>query len=229
MEQKSKNKKRCFLYFLAITAVFCGITLYAAAFPTTMRLLDEKTEELMESGGLSIKFSAFSDFSEISRKIINGAEYIFETVKYNLENKDIIGREISAVVITCAAKFPSDGEKITSGFGNRKDPFSGKADFHRGIDIAALSGSNIYSAWPGKVSGIGYDDINGKYIIIDHSEGFYTKYCHLSDISIELNAFINAGEKIGEAGSTGRSTGSHLHFEVNVGGMNIDPGECLAI
>ena len=71
--------------------------------------------------------------------------------------------------------------------------------------------------------------IYGKYIIMEHSKGFFTKYCHLSEITVKKGDFVLSGSKIGEAGSTGRSTGSHLHFEVIIDGRNIDPKECFEL
>lgn len=228
MKQKQKGKHFIIIKFIVINAVFAGIVLYSASFPSTMGLLDKATSEIFGFFGADIKFSAFSDFSEFSEKILDKAEKILETAKENLNYMKKTDNKISSVLISCAASFPSEGNRVTSEFGEREDPFSGRKDFHKGIDIAAPEGSGVFSAWPGKVYETGFDEISGKYIILVHSEEFHTKYCHLSEIFVKENDIINAGEKIGEAGSTGRSTGSHLHFEVSVCGMLIDPSDCLA-
>ena len=147
----------------------------------------------------------------------------------NIENNYEENGKLPLVVFSCSADFPVETNLITSDFGSRKDPFSGKEDIHTGIDIAAEEGSDVVAAWPGKIMETGFDDIYGNYIIIEHSNDFYTKYCHLSKICVEENEYVLAKEKIGEAGNTGRSTGSHLHFEVMVDGVKIDPMECFEL
>ena len=74
-----------------------------------------------------------------------------------------------------------------------------------------------------------FDEIYGNYIVVEHSDGFLTKYCHLSKITANENDYVFANDKIGEVGSTGRSTGNHLHFEVIIEGRKIDPMECFDI
>lgn len=229
MERKHKKNNHLFIKLIFVIAFFCGTLVFSASFPTTMRLFDERITEIIELFSPDYKFSAFSDYSEFSNRVINRAGHVFETIKSNLKYNDLAKKELSAVLTTCAAKFPSEGVIITSGFGKREDPFSGKTDFHTGIDIAAPPGSFVFSAWPGRVYETGFDKIDGKYIVICHSGEFYTKYCHLSEIGADKMDFINAGEIIGKAGSTGRSTGSHLHFEVSIDGMNIDPEDCFAL
>ncbi|MBR5872495.1 MAG: M23 family metallopeptidase, partial [Oscillospiraceae bacterium] len=153
--------------------------------------------------------------------------YYFELIEENLKGSFEEIKPISEFIITSAAKFPVESKNITSTFGKREDPFLKNESYHNGIDISAPLGSDICSAWPGIILETSFDEIYGNYVIIEHSEEFFTKYCHLSKICAEEKNFVNAGEKIGEAGSTGRSTGSHLHFEVIINGINIDPKECL--
>lgn len=229
MEQKIKKIKHHFIGFILVAAVFAGIIYYACSFPKTMELLDEAAEKILKIAGIESDINVFSDFSEFSKKTVEKAIYWAEVIKENINERTADGKKLPVAIITCAAKFPSEGKWITSGFGFRKDPISGETGMHNGIDIAASYGSDVVAAWSGKVIETGFDDIFGNYIILEHSDGFLTKYCHLSAVSTEENAFVKAGEKIGEAGSTGRSTGSHLHFEVLVGGRNIDPKECLEL
>lgn len=229
MEQKTKKKNYYFIKFVLLIAVFVFIVYYAYSFPKTMELLDEAAEKAIRMIGIEKDINIFSAFSEFSKETAETAIYWAEVIKENISGMKADGKKLPVAVITCAAKFPSEGKYITSGFGKRKDPFSGKDNVHTGIDIAAPSGSSVISAWPGLVLESGFDEIYGNYIIVEHSEDFFTKYCHLSSVTKIKNDFINAGEKIGEVGNTGRSTGNHLHFEISIGGINIDPMECFEI
>ena len=229
MEENRKRKKHYFLKFIAVIFVFGGIILYSASFPVTMELLDDKTTKVLSFCGFQKEFSGFSEISAFSDKILDEAEYLIEIAFENINGINDKTEKVPVVIMTCSAKFPSKSRKITSLFGKREDPFSKKDDFHSGIDIAAEKGSEITAAWPGRIAETGFDIIYGKYIIIEHSKDFFTKYCHLSKIEANKNDFVSANEKIGEAGSTGRSTGNHLHFEVIVEGRKIDPMECFEV
>ena len=227
--QRNKRKKHYFLKLIFFMLVLCGIGFYSASFPVTMELLDKKVNGILEIFDLKSDFKIFSFFSDVSKTAINKAEYWFEIAKENIEKSNMESKPVSAIRITCAAKFPLENKKITSAFGKRKDPVSGKNSIHSGIDIAAEEGTKIVAVWPGNVSETGFDDIYGNYVIIKHSKDFYTKYCHLSKITISENSFVMTDDKIGEVGSTGRSTGNHLHFEIIVEGRKIDPMECFDI
>jgi len=118
--------------------------------------------------------------------------------------------------------------RITSGFGWRRDPFgSGRREFHNGIDIAARMGTPIRAAMGGRVSTTGFDHVLGNFVIVTHPRGYRTLYAHMSRISVRQGAFIGAGERIGYVGSTGRSTGPHLHFTVFRQGSVINPRTVL--
>lgn len=229
MGNNIKRKKHVFFKILVLILIFCSLILYSGAFPVTMELLDEKVEAILTYCKIEKEFSVFSKFSSFSQKIINKAEYCFETVRENIEEKGLDFEKVPVVLLTCAADFPLESVKITSYFGIRNDPFLNSEDFHSGIDIAAEKGSAISAAWPGKVFETGFDNIYGKYIIIEHSKEFFTKYCHLYEITVKEGDFVDVSEKIGEVGSTGRSTGNHLHFEVIIDGRNIDPKECFEL
>ncbi|MCX8059352.1 MAG: peptidoglycan DD-metalloendopeptidase family protein [Spirochaetes bacterium] len=103
---------------------------------------------------------------------------------------------------------------ITSGFGFRIDPFIGIRRFHSGMDIANLYGTPIYSAYAGTVIYTGWDGGYGLKIVIKHPLGYETIYGHLSKISVKVGQTVSKGQLIGYMGSSGRSTGSHLHFEI---------------
>lgn len=112
---------------------------------------------------------------------------------------------------------------IVSYFGMRVDPITHKPNFHAGIDIAAMTGTPIKAAADGEVSFAQYAPGNGNYVEIDHYWNFATRYLHLNSIAVEPGQNVKKGEIIGYCGSTGRSTGPHLHYEVRVNNKQIDP------
>jgi murein DD-endopeptidase MepM/ murein hydrolase activator NlpD len=112
---------------------------------------------------------------------------------------------------------------LTSGFGYRKDPISGVRKFHNAIDIAAPRGTPVYAYTNGKVVTAGWGNMTGNYVVIDHGGGLRTKYLHLSSISVSAGQTVKVGQKIGGVGSTGYSTGNHLHFEVTKNGVAVNP------
>jgi murein DD-endopeptidase MepM/ murein hydrolase activator NlpD len=121
------------------------------------------------------------------------------------------------------SRMPVSNFNYTSGFGGRYDPFNGGAAFHAGVDMAGSNGEPILAAAPGTVVRAGWMGGYGNCIEIDHGHGLATRYGHLSQIEVHTGDRIAAGNQIGRMGSTGRSTGSHLHFEVRVDGRAVDP------
>lgn len=110
--------------------------------------------------------------------------------------------------------WPTSSHVLTSSFGYRTDPFTGKAAFHAGIDIAGENGGPVYAAGAGKVVTADESGARGRYIIIEHPNGLQTWYMHLSKIQVDVGESVDRGEQIALLGSTGRSTGPHLHFQV---------------
>jgi len=113
--------------------------------------------------------------------------------------------------------------KITCKFGYRYHPITGLFGFHTGTDIAANSGTAIYAAAAGKVIERGYSDVWGYYMLIQHSDSTQTFYAHCKKLLKSKGASVKSGEKIATVGSTGWSTGPHLHFEVRINGVYVDP------
>jgi len=118
--------------------------------------------------------------------------------------------------------------RITSGFGWRPDPFgSGRREFHNGIDIAARMGTPVRASMGGRVSAAGFDNVLGNFIVITHPRGYRTLYAHLSRIRVRQGAYVGTGQHIGDVGSTGRSTGPHLHFTVFRQNVAVNPRTVL--
>jgi murein DD-endopeptidase MepM/ murein hydrolase activator NlpD len=122
---------------------------------------------------------------------------------------------------------PVDGAWNTSSFGLRRDPFSGQGAMHEGIDFAAGTGAPIVAAAAGVVVSAELSPSYGNMVEIDHGDGLSTRYGHASRLLVSAGALVKRGQKIAEVGSTGRSTGPHLHFEVRMNGAAIDPSPFL--
>lgn len=112
---------------------------------------------------------------------------------------------------------------ITSRFGYRVSPFSGKTALHAGLDIAAAPGSPVYSPADGVVVFASYDESYGKLISIDYGYGVTTRFGHLSQIYVQVGQRVSKWDVVGAVGNTGRSTGPHLHYEVRINGTAVDP------
>lgn len=112
---------------------------------------------------------------------------------------------------------------VTSQYGSRSDPFNGKRARHKGMDLASRTGNKIKIKAKGKVVRAEYAGGYGNLVVVDHGNGFQTKYAHLHKIYVKKGQYVEYDEALGEVGSTGRSTGPHLHYEVLYMGKNVDP------
>lgn len=128
-----------------------------------------------------------------------------------------------APVLLTAPLEPPIGGRVTSGYGWREHPITGNDDFHRGIDIAGARGSAIHAVLPGVVAEIGESAIYGNYIRMDHGHGLQTAYSHCETIVARQGENLRKGELLATVGSTGVSTGPHVHFEILMNGMYYDP------
>ncbi len=123
---------------------------------------------------------------------------------------------------------PVVGEvEFTSGFGVRSDPFLGRPAMHTGLDFRAAMGDPVRATANGKVVSSGWAGGYGRMVEIDHGNGLSTRYGHLSQINVKVGDLIKIGQVIGEVGSTGRSTGPHLHYETRIDGDAVDPQKFL--
>ena len=117
--------------------------------------------------------------------------------------------------------------RISDDYGNRTHPILGTQQFHNGIDMAAPGGSAILAAYDGKVVAAAYSGSMGNYIMIDHGDSLYTIYMHASALYVSKGQEVKRGDKIAAVGSTGRSTGNHLHFSVRLNGSYVSPWNYL--
>ena len=129
----------------------------------------------------------------------------------------------SPIKVTSPTVSPIENGRYTSYFGYRISPITGEFSFHTGLDIAAAEGTKIRAVLSGRVLRTGEDDRAGKFIFLQHDDGLVTFYCHCSEIMAETGAVIRQGETIARVGSTGWSTGPHLHFEVRKDNIRYNP------
>lgn len=117
--------------------------------------------------------------------------------------------------------------RVTSDYGTRVSPMSGASSNHKGIDIGAPAGADIIAAADGTVTAASYSSAAGNYVMIDHGGGLYTVYMHASSLLVSPGQTVSAGDVIAKVGSTGISTGSHLHFGVSLNGSYVSPWSYL--
>ena len=125
--------------------------------------------------------------------------------------------------------FPLQNFRVSSFYGPRINPVTGKPGVHGGLDLAAPEGSEVYAVRSGTVVELGEDPVLGKYIIISHENNWVSLYGHLSSINTALHAELQSASLIGRVGSTGQSTGPHLHFELRQNGQSRDPARLLGL
>ncbi len=135
--------------------------------------------------------------------------------------------QLQAVLRLLPLSAPMDGAHVTSGYGRRQDPVNNRLAMHDGIDLAGPIRSAVLTTAPGKVVYVGWKGRYGKVVEVDHGMGIRTRYAHLRKIYVESGQEIGYREKIGQMGSTGRSTGPHLHYEVIIDGESMDPTKFL--
>jgi len=118
--------------------------------------------------------------------------------------------------------WPIDG-RLMGGFGARSDPFSGEGAYHTGVDISAPSGTPVHASADGRVEFAGFYNGYGRVVILAHGNSYETYYAHLSTANVAEGQEVRRGEVLGTVGSTGRSTGPHLHYEVRIGSNPVNP------
>ena len=197
-------------------------------------LIPAGTELLISNTpGIFITDIPVSDIEYMSRSWRNLKDAVKLTIEEGSENDEKItyyflpGEKFHKVersfFLGIMFRFPLPVGNISSGFGNRLHPFRGTNHFHNGIDIAAPAGTDIMAARGGIIKTIEYNEICGNYIVITHENNYETVYCHLKKIFVQLNQQVQSGMIIATVGSTGMSTGPHLHFEIRSLGDPKDP------
>ncbi len=125
--------------------------------------------------------------------------------------------------VSVPSRMPVENIRMTSGYGMRDHPVLRKRAGHKGVDLAGAIGTPIYATADGIVSEAKWFGSYGRYVEIEHGGSFQTRYAHMSRLNVQPNQHVKKGEVIGYMGSTGRSTGSHLHYEVRIDGEAVNP------
>ncbi|MCY7780191.1 peptidoglycan DD-metalloendopeptidase family protein [Bacillus haynesii] len=163
-------------------------------------------------------------------------QYVQEVLKFAKMYADGDYQKVSKITAGKSGFARPLNTKVTSGFGRRVDPITGAAgEFHKGIDFACTKGQTIPAAKDGKVVYSGWQNPNNKkegyglFVWVDHGGGYKTTYAHMSKSSVKVGDTVKMGDKVGECGSTGSSTGNHLHFEIFQNGNRVDPSPFVGL
>jgi murein DD-endopeptidase MepM/ murein hydrolase activator NlpD len=151
---------------------------------------------------------------------------LLETIESRLRNVQTDVENRNALAAATPSIWPAHGW-LTSTMGSRRDPINGARDFHPGLDISADHGSPVYATADGTIAQAAREGAYGNLVVIDHGYGLETRYGHLSAYRVQPGAQVKRGDVVGLVGSTGRSTGSHLHYEVRVNGRLLNPLQLL--
>ncbi len=156
-------------------------------------------------------------------------EQLKESILVDVNNMETVCEKLDTnriVLESVPAIWPARGI-LGSGFGVRTSPFTETKVFHHGVDIDAPPGSPVKAASGGKVVRSGYEPLFGNLVVLDHGYGYQTLYAHLSERLVEAGAVVQKGDLLGKVGGTGRTTGPHLHYEVHVNGLAVNPARFL--
>jgi murein DD-endopeptidase MepM/ murein hydrolase activator NlpD len=174
-----------------------------------------------EFAGFSPSFGTGGPSREVS-----DSEHVFEKFQDRSDRLMTLSQDLQALqaLLDCAPLAPPvDYYNLTSKYGNRKDPFTKKPDWHEGVDLGAWPGTRVRATAPGVVTHAGYKGGFGRFVLIDHGCGIETAYGHLKKIYVKKGDNLDYRDTLGEVGSTGRSTGPHVHYEVRIKGKPVDP------
>ena len=164
--------------------------------------------------------SSPEDTFGVLRDLLQGLENRLRYVRRDVEQREALASATPSI-------WPAHGW-LTGLFGGRSDPFTGEPGYHQGLDISTEKGQPVYATADGTVQSASYTGDYGNMIFITHGFGLATRYGHLSRFAVKAGAAVRRGDTIGYVGSTGRSTGSHLHYEILANGKLINPMQLLA-
>jgi murein DD-endopeptidase MepM/ murein hydrolase activator NlpD len=158
-------------------------------------------------------------FEALTSRAADTLDPRFEKLGFSLARMAVLERALEGI----PQVVPASAQTITSGFGYRRDPFNGRGAMHAGLDFKGAVGSPIYAAAKGEVSFVGWRQGYGNTVEITHGNGMLTRYAHLARFDVRPGQAVEAGDRIAGMGSTGRSTGPHLHFEVRINDRAVNP------
>ena len=189
------------------------------------KLTAPKSDSMAGIGGPSSEDDVSREYSAIQQRI----DEVRRQIDLRRESQEEIQGILNDQRSLLAAKpsgWPTKGW-LTSSFGMRRDPFNGKRKMHEGLDIAARTGTPVYATADGIVSSIRTEPGYGKVVTVDHGYGYRTVYGHNSKYHVKVGQRVRRGDLISSVGNTGRSTGSHVHYEVRLNGVPVNPHKYL--
>jgi len=189
------------------------------------KLSAPKSDSMVGVGGPATLEDANREFSDIQQRI----DEVRRQIDLRRESQEEIQGILNDQRSLLAAKpggWPVKGW-LTSSFGMRRDPFNGRRKMHEGLDIAARTGTQVVATADGIVSSVKTEPGYGKVVIVDHGYGYRTIYGHNSRYYVKVGQRVRRGERIAAVGNTGRSTGSHVHYEVRLNGVPVNPHKYL--
>ncbi|MCR4790789.1 MAG: M23 family metallopeptidase [Treponemataceae bacterium] len=195
-------------------------------------LLCGKTLIISNCKGLFIPENPKTSFEVLLKKKCDNSksvvDYSINGEKFSFFTSYQIGPTERSFFLDTSLRMPLADSVLTSDYGMRISPISGKKLFHNGIDLAAPEGTEVYACGNGIVDKTGYDSVYGNYVFLKHSQTRFSFYAHLSEIDVKSGMYLSAGSMLGKIGNTGASTGPHLHFEIRDNNKSVDPFSVLS-
>lgn len=171
------------------------------------------------SNVLSTSFTSPEDTFGVLRTLLHGLDSRLRNLRKDVERQESLAAATPSI-------WPAHGW-LTGTFGGRSDPFTGEPGYHTGLDISTPKGQPVYATADGTVDSATYTGDYGNLLVIEHNFGLTTRYGHLSGFNVKPGAAVRRGDVVGFVGSTGRSTGAHLHYEILVNNKLINPLQLL--
>ncbi len=248
--KSAKKRKRTFfdiifdqaIYYIIVLIIFFGFKFFGGdAYSAFKGELSDKLKQTTSTDTVLDEIEDEKSEAEDAKGEINDLPATNISVdstdpyaEYDEESDEACIFDLSEVRLLSSNKhsvnsmyMPVNSTNVTSLFGYRINPITGNFGMHSGIDIGANMGDNIYAALDGVVVKSKQSSDYGKFITVDHGDGLVTLYAHCSKLLVDEGDTVKKGQVIALAGSTGRSNGPHLHFEVRINGIRIDPQHFL--
>jgi len=208
-------------------------------FDTKLRIITnleppKQTENILGTGGYSAEVGEYGAYVGVDHELIlrkmhsdlNNMKATAGIQEKSFEELMEFLKDQKSLLVSTPSIWPTRGW-ITSGFGYRPYPFTGNEKMHEGIDIATRMGTPVVAPADGVVTFVGSEGSFGNLIVIDHGYGISTRFGHLSEIYIRVGKRVRRGDKIAAVGDTGRCTGPHVHYEVRLNGVPVNPANYI--
>jgi murein DD-endopeptidase MepM/ murein hydrolase activator NlpD len=198
-----------------------------------LKSIDRSNTELAAGapgiGGTETPEGATAPMNRLDRQLALKFDRMKKDLLVDVKDLDVLGERLDnrrRLLESTPRGWPVRG-MLSSTFGVRKSPFTDTPVFHHGLDIVARQGTPVHATAPGTVVRSAYEGPLGNVVVVDHGLGYRSVYAHLSSREVEEGTVVDRGDELGRVGSTGRTTGPHLHYEVRVNGLQVNPARFL--